>query len=95
MLASNRFKHIIEELRKHYEYIIIDSAPVVAVSDPRVLSRIADGIVFVIKSDDTTHQLARRGVKRLMDIDGHIIGTVLNQVSPKKKSNYGDYDSNY
>ena len=95
LLASNRFKLVIEELKKHYEYIIIDSAPVVAVSDPRVLSRIADGVVFVVKADETTHQLAKKGVKKLLDLDTHIIGTVLNQVSSKMKSKYGDHDGNY
>lgn len=95
LLASNRFKLAVEELKKHYEYIIIDSAPVVAVSDPRVLSRIADGVVFVVKADETTHQLAKKGIKRLLEIDTHIIGTVLNQVTSRMKSKYGDHDSNY
>ncbi len=95
LLSSNRFKLVIEELKKHYDYIIMDSPPVVAVSDPRVLASIADGVVFVVKADETTHQLAKRGVKKLLDMGTHIIGTVLNQVSPKKKSKYGDYDSNY
>jgi capsular exopolysaccharide synthesis family protein len=95
LLASNRFKLVIEELKKHYEYIIIDSAPVVAVSDPRVLARIADGVVFVVKADATSHQLAKKGVKKLLELHAHIVGTVLNQVAPSKKSKYGDYDSNY
>jgi len=95
LLASKRFKRVIEELKKHYEYIIIDSAPVVAVSDPRILATIADGVVFVVQADETTYQLAKRGIKKLLDLDAHIIGTVLNQVSPGKKSKYGDYDSNY
>jgi succinoglycan biosynthesis transport protein ExoP len=95
LLASNRFKLVIEELKKDYEYIIIDSAPVVAVSDPRVLARIADGVVFVVKADATSHQLAKKGVKKLHELHAHIVGTVLNQVSPSKKSKYGDYDSNY
>ncbi|MCH8163461.1 MAG: polysaccharide biosynthesis tyrosine autokinase, partial [Proteobacteria bacterium] len=95
LLSSNRFKLVIDELKKHYDYIIMDSPPVVAVGDPRVLARIADGVVFVVKADNTTHQLAKRVVKRLLDMETHIIGTVLNQVSPNKKSIYGDYDSNY
>jgi len=95
LLSSNRFKLVIEELKKHYDYIIMDSPPVVAVSDPRVLARISDGVVFVVKADDTTQELARRGVKKLLELDAYIIGTVLNQVVPGKKSIYGDYDSNY
>jgi len=95
LLSSNRFKLVIEELKKHYDYIIMDSPPVVAVGDPRVLASIADGVVFVVKADNTTYQLAKKGVKKLLDMGTHIIGTVLNQVSPKKKSKYGDYDSNY
>ena len=95
LLSSNRFKLVIEELKKHYDYIIIDSAPIVAVSDPRVLANIADGVVFVVKADETTFPLVYKGVKKLLDMDVHIIGTVLNQVSQKKKSKYGYYDSNY
>ena len=95
LLSSNRFKLVIKELKEHYDYIIMDSPPVVAVSDPRVLASIADGVVFVVKADHTTHKLAKKGVKKLLDMGTHIIGTVLNQVSPKKKSKYGDYDSNY
>jgi len=95
LLASNRFKLVIEELKKHYDYIIIDSAPIVAVSDPRILANVADGVVFVVKADETTLPLVKKGVKRLLDMDAHIIGTVLNQVSQKKKSKYGYYDSNY
>jgi len=95
LLSSNRFELVIEELKKQYDYIIIDSPPVVAVSDPRVLASIADGVVFVVKADDTKHQLAKRGVKKLLDMGAHIIGSVLNQVTPGKKSRYGDYDSNY
>jgi capsular exopolysaccharide synthesis family protein len=95
LLSSNRFEHVIEELKKHYDYIIIDSPPVVAVSDARVLASITDGVVFVVKADDTKHQLAKRGVKKLLDMDAHIIGSVLNQVTVGKKSRYGDYDSNY
>jgi len=95
LLSSNRFELVIEELKSRYDYIIIDSPPVVAVSDPRVLASVADGVVFVVKADDTKHQLARRGVKKLLDMGAHIIGSVLNQVTAGKKSRYGDYDSNY
>jgi len=95
LLASNSFKLVIDTLKEHYEYIIIDSAPVGAVSDARVLARIADGVVFVVKADATSHQLAKKGVKKLLELNAHIVGTVLNQVAPSKKSKYGDYDSNY
>jgi len=95
LLSSNHFKLVIEEFKKQYDYIIIDSPPVVAVSDARVLASVTDGVVFVVKADATKHQLAIRGVKKLLEFDTHIIGTVLNQVTPGKKSRYGDYDSNY
>jgi len=95
LLSSNRFTTVIEELKKHYDYIIMDSPPIVAVSDPRVLARIADGVVFVVKADNTTHKLAKIGVKRLLDMGAHIIGTVLNQVAHEKKSRYGNHDSSY
>ncbi len=92
LLASDHFKLIIGTLRKHYDYIIIDSAPVIAVSDLQILAKVADGLVFVVKADETTIQLAQKGIKKLLEFNVHIIGTILNNVAPGKNSKYGDYN---
>ena len=95
LLSSIRFKIVIEKLKKNYEYIIIDSAPAAVVSDSRVLAKIGDSVVYVVKADDTTHHIAQRGVKLLLESGAHITGSVLNQVDRKRQSKDSVYDGNY
>ncbi len=89
ILASNRLKQIISLLREQYDRIIIDCAPVQAVSDAIVLSQYADSIIYAIKSVDTSLTLAERGVRRLQRVGGKIDGIVVTQLDMNKIRSYG------
>ena len=89
LLASHKFENVLAQLEQAYEYIVIDSAPTLAVSDALVLSRYASSVVFVVKADATVQQMVREGIKRLQKINVPILGIVLNQVDIKKISQYG------
>jgi len=92
LLSSARFSSLIERLRGHYDRIIIDSAPTQAVSDSLVLSRLSDGVVYVIKSHSTSLELAKRGIMRLRQVDAPIAGALITQVDIDKITSYGgDY----
>lgn len=92
LLSSNRFANLIEQLRNHYDRIIIDCPPAQAVSDPLVLSELADSVVYCIKSGFTSFQLADRGLKRLKQVGANISGIVMTQVDVVKLASYGgDY----
>lgn len=98
LLASKNFKLIIEQLRGRYQRIIIDSAPIHAVSDALYLSTIADGVVYIVKADSTSDKLANKGLERLNDHNARVLGVVLNQVDVKREAKYaegyaGYYDS--
>ena len=96
LLSSSRFEKTATGLLQYYEYIIFDSAPTVPVSDPVVLSRIADVTIYVVKADSTPFQLARTGIKKLNSVNARILGVVLNQVNPAKRpKRYGYGDSDY
>jgi capsular exopolysaccharide synthesis family protein len=100
MLSAKRFKQGLEALKKDFTHIVIDSAPTIAVSDALVLSQLANEVVFVIKADATPYQLAQEGIKRLRQVNAHIVGAILNQVNPSKKPGrysyyYGDYYGYY
>ena len=88
LLASSQFENLIARLEQKYDYIVIDSAPTLAVSDALVLAKYASSLVFVIKADATPHQMVRESIKRLQKIDVSILGVVLNQVNMQKLSQY-------
>jgi len=89
LLASQRFVDLINGLRDRYDYIVIDSPPVLAVSDSVLLSTLADAVIFVIKSQATAIPLAQRGVGHLLQKNAPLSGVVLNQVDIKKAQKYG------
>jgi capsular exopolysaccharide synthesis family protein len=96
LLSSSRFEKTATGLLQYYEYIVFDSAPAIPVSDPVVLSRIADVTIYVVKSDSTPFQLARTGIKKLNAVNAKILGVVLNQVNPAKRpKRYGYGESDY
>ncbi len=97
LLSSKRFTDTLERLGKSFDHIIIDSAPTLAVSDALVLSRCADGVIYVVKADATPYAAAQDGIKRLRQSQAHIIGGILNAVPKSKKSGYGGkyYNGNY
>jgi capsular exopolysaccharide synthesis family protein len=88
LLESERLRALIETCRARYDYIIIDSAPLVSVTDSRLVSLLADKTVFVIKWGDTVESAAQDGVQTLRDIGIDIAGAVLTQIDLKKHAQY-------
>jgi succinoglycan biosynthesis transport protein ExoP len=88
LLASKRFQELLIQLEKRYGYIVIDSAPILAVSDAIVLAKKASAIVYVVKADATPYQMVKEGLKRLYQVNAPVLGIVLNQVNTRKQSHY-------
>jgi capsular exopolysaccharide synthesis family protein len=96
LLSSHRFENGLDNLRKIFKYIVIDSAPTVPVSDPIVLSRLVNCTIYLVKANDTPYQMARIGIKKLQQVNANILGVVLNQVTPAKRpGRYGYGESDY
>jgi len=92
LLSSKRFEKILEQLKMHYDRIIIDSAPTQAVSDALVISRLSDAVVYCVKSHSTSIELVRRGLQRLRQVDAPLAGVIITQVDVDKLQSYGgDY----
>jgi len=92
LLSSKRFEKVLEQLKQHYDRIVIDSAPTQAVSDALVLGRLTDAVVYAVKSHDTSLDLVKRGVNRLEQSGANIAGVVITQVDIDKITSYGgDY----
>ena len=89
LLAGEGMRRLLEALRPQYEFILIDSPPVLAVTDAAMLSRVADGLIYLVRAHRTTHEAASVGIKRLQDVGATIIGAVLNGVD--RTSGYYGY----
>jgi capsular exopolysaccharide synthesis family protein len=91
LLSSERLSRILKTLRTTYDRIIIDSPPLLPVSDTAVLSTYADCIVCVVKFDSTDIKQVKAGLQKLPRNHAPVAGIVLNQVNSRKAESYGDY----
>ena len=92
---------LMKELRDSYDRVIIDSPPILPVSDSTVLSTHADSLVYVIKAGATTDRQVRSGLSQLQRFNARITGVVLNQSDDVRATErfsdsgyYGGYDTN-
>lgn len=95
LLASNRAKALLDALAKTFDTVIIDTPPLLPVTDALLLSTEADGVILVATSRTTSQKQAHRAVELLRQVDATILGTVLNSVSSQGTYGYGyayDYD---
>lgn len=81
LFHSERFKAFLESAKGAYDRVIIDSPPVVTVTDAAVLSTLVDGVVLVVRAFSTRKDLARHGIRAIRDVGGHVVGVVLNAVN--------------
>jgi capsular exopolysaccharide synthesis family protein len=96
LLSSQKFADLVRNLSETYDRIIIDSPPTLLVSDSLIMSKIAQAVLYVIRSDTTAHNTARTGVNRLLAAKAPLIGVILNKVNMKKASRYyGTYSGYY
>ena len=91
IVGSNKMKTLIQDLKSRYEdrYIIIDSSPILATTEPSVLNEIVDGIILVIKSGDTPRETIQQAVRLLNK--NKILGVVLNNMQFKTKALFQRY----
>lgn len=88
LLGSRRMMQFMQEVSKRYDRIIMDCPPISAVSDPLVLSAMADGVVYVTKFNKIRREHARKSIQRLLDAGIHICGVVLNDIDFEGRDSY-------
>lgn len=84
ILHSERFKAFLSRVQGRFDRVILDSPPIVPVTDGVVLSTLVDGTILVVRAFKTTKDLARHALRALMDVGANIAGTVLNAVDLTK-----------
>ena len=92
LLASQEFAELIDLLKERYDRVVIDLAPIQAVSDALVVGEYVDTAIYVVKADSTPLPMVSRGVNRLVEKGIEVSGVVISQVDFNKISGYGgDY----
>jgi capsular exopolysaccharide synthesis family protein len=91
LLTNPKLSEMIEALKKNYQYILLDTPPVLAVADTSALARIVDGIVFVTRAQKTHREAVVAGKQRLLDVGGKIIGGILNGARLEHERGYRYY----
>lgn len=95
VLNSTRLRTLLSELSDRFDLVIIDSPPVMAVADARLLAPHVDATVFVVRWAGTHRQTVIQAVKNLVDGGANVAGVVLSMVDPEKHARYGFGDSGY
>lgn len=90
LLASARMQRLIDALRQRYDYIIIDSPPVDMVIDAVVLSPLCDGVLFVVKADQSERGAVAYALEQLEYAKAKVLGFVFNGIGPET-GGYGKY----
>lgn len=93
MLDSVQMENFIKKVRSEFDYIIIDSPPIIAVTDAEILARKVDGNILVVSAESTEKDMLERAVQLLKNDLSVLIGTVLNNFSTKP--GYGSYYKYY
>jgi len=97
LLHSPRMTELLGRLRREFDNIMIDSPPMPQISDARVLGRVADAVILVMRAGHTTRDAALAAAQRFGEDGTPVLGTVLNDWNPKINTGYGYYShySNY
>jgi non-specific protein-tyrosine kinase len=89
MLSSQRAHQLLNEMGGHYDYVVVDSAPILPVSDSVALSRAVDGVVVVAQAGNVTEGDLVEAIERLDRVSAPILGLVLNRVTRSSSGGYG------
>jgi len=91
LLGSERFSFLLGLLKKKFDFIIIDTPPVLAASDALLLAPQADGVALVVRSGLLKRQLIVKALEQLHRTQANLLGIVLNSVNIKKNGYYSYY----
>lgn len=92
LLGSEQMKNVLQRAKEQYDYVLIDTPPVLPVTDALIVSRFVDGMILVIASAEVKVEMARDVKNQLVNAGANILGVVLNKVRSEHHGyGYGYY----
>ncbi|WPC43280.1 CpsD/CapB family tyrosine-protein kinase [Clostridium sp. JS66] len=85
LVASDKMKKFIEDLKENYDYIILDTPPVIVVTDAQLISSYADGCILVVASSEVEKAVAIKAKELLKKVNARILGVVLSKMDIKQR----------
>ena len=95
LLGDPSMGELITKVRGEYDYVLIDSPPMLNIIDAAILARICDGAILVIESGRVSYKAAQKILDQLKKSECRILGAVLNKVDIKNDKSYSKYSSYY
>lgn len=91
LLTSRRFEELLEILRDRFDFVLIDTPPVMAVTDPAAVAPRVDGVFVTITLNKRTRFDATKTIEILSSVGANMLGVIVNRIGTSKKSNYMGY----
>jgi capsular exopolysaccharide synthesis family protein len=89
LLCSMKMEKLVMTLRQKFDHVIIDSPPILPITDATIISTLVDGVIMVVESDSTSRAALNRACRVMEHSGGRILGTVFNKVDVKRDGYYG------
>jgi capsular exopolysaccharide synthesis family protein len=91
LLGSRRFAQIVDDARRQFDYVLIDSSPTEMFSEAAILAALGDGVLLVLDAQSTSKSSVRRALHGMQSVGANVLGTVMNNVTAPKSTNYYRY----
>ncbi len=95
LLASRRFSHLLKKLRSRFDRIILDGPPHIGFADTLILSKSVGGIILVSSIGESSREAIGQFKQSITNVNGTILGCVVNKVDFNRKYGYGGYYKSY
>ena len=89
LLCSMKMEKLVQTMRQKFDHVIIDSPPILPITDATIISSLVDGVIMVVESDATSRAALNRAVHVMEHSGGRILGTVFNKVDTRRDGYYG------
>ncbi len=95
LLGSPAMRAVMEDLRKRFEYVVVDAPPLLPVTDAAVLSKVVDGTIVVVGSGIVRRHQLSQSLATLKSVEAKVLGILLNRVPAAASQTYGYYHHEY
>ena len=91
LLSGDRMRNLLQALKQHYDYVIVDAPPVSVVTDAAIIGSMVDGAILVVRSDYVPIEMVQLSKKKLEDVNIRILGVIVSQYNAKESGSHSGY----